>query len=84
MMDSNNKESEMATTFASPTASADNTDELWQVVDEHLLDEARQPQLRWEFSEGWISKYEGPALNSTANEAAMESVEIAVEAVRLI
>lgn len=49
-----------------------------------LLDEARQPQLRWEFSEGWVSKYEGPALNATANEAAMESIEIAVEDVRLV
>ena len=49
-----------------------------------LLDEARQPQLRWEFQEGWVSKYDGPALNATANEAAMESVEIAVEDVRLV
>lgn len=49
-----------------------------------LLDEAREPQLRWEFSEGWLMKYEGPALNSTANEAAIESIEIAVEDVRLV
>lgn len=49
-----------------------------------LLDEAREPQLRWEFSEGWISKYEGPALNATANEAAVESIEIAVEDVQLV
>jgi len=37
MMNSNNKESEMAATSASTTASADNADELWQIVDEHLL-----------------------------------------------
>ncbi len=49
-----------------------------------LLDEAREPQLRWEFREGWISKYEGPALNSTANEAAIESIEIVVEEVELV
>ena len=49
-----------------------------------LLDEAREPQLRWEFSEAWVSKYEGPALNATANEAAIESIEIAVEDVRLV
>ena len=49
-----------------------------------LLDEAREPQLRWEFAEGWVSKYEGPAMNSTANEAAIESLEIAVEDVRLV
>lgn len=49
-----------------------------------LLDEGRVPVLRWEFFEAWISKYEGPALNSTTNEAAIESVEIAVESVSLV
>ena len=49
-----------------------------------LLDEARAPQLRWEFFEGWISKYEGPALKSTANESAIESIEITVEDVVLV
>lgn len=49
-----------------------------------LLDEARAPQLRWEFSEGWVSKYEGPALKSTANESAIESIEIVVEDVVLV
>jgi phage tail-like protein len=48
-----------------------------------LLDEAREPRLRWEFFEAWISKYEGPALNATANEAAIESVEIAAEDLQL-
>jgi phage tail-like protein len=48
-----------------------------------LLDEAREPRLRWEFFEAWVAKYEGPALNATANEAAIESVELAVEDVRL-
>jgi phage tail-like protein len=49
-----------------------------------LRDEAGQPALRWEFREGWVSKYEGPALKATANEAAMESIEIAVEDVALV
>jgi phage tail-like protein len=49
-----------------------------------LRDEAGEPALRWEFSEGWLSKYEGPALNSTANEAAVEAIEIAVEDVKLV
>ena len=49
-----------------------------------LLNEAREPALRWEFSAAWVSKYEGPALNATANEAAIESIEIAVEDVRLV
>lgn len=44
-----------------------------------LLDEERRPALRWEFFNAWISKYEGPALNATANEAAIESIEIVVE-----
>ena len=43
-----------------------------------------EPALRWEFREGWVSKYEGPALKATANEAAMESIEIAVEDVALV
>ncbi|MFN2169246.1 MAG: phage tail protein [Anaerolineae bacterium] len=46
-----------------------------------LLDEARQPVLRWIFREGWISKYEGAALNSTTSEAAIESLEIAHEGI---
>ncbi len=44
-----------------------------------LLDEARNPVLRWNFSEGWVSKWEGPALNATTNEAAIESIEIVYE-----
>jgi phage tail-like protein len=48
-----------------------------------LLDEARQPQLRWEFAEGWVMKWEGPGLNATSNEAAIESLEIAIEDLRL-
>jgi phage tail-like protein len=49
-----------------------------------LRDEAGADALRWEFREGWVSKYEGPALKSTANEAAIESIEIAVEDVKLV
>lgn len=49
-----------------------------------LLNEAREPTLRWEFSEAWVCKYEGPTLNATANETAIESIEIAVEDVRLV
>lgn len=49
-----------------------------------VLNEAREPTLRVEFAEAWVSKYEGPALNATANEAAIESIEIAVEDVRMV
>jgi phage tail-like protein len=44
-----------------------------------LLDEARQPALRWEFREGWPSKWEGPALNGKTSEVAIEALEIAHE-----
>jgi phage tail-like protein len=49
-----------------------------------LLDEARQPVLRWNFREGWPSKWEGPALNAKNNEVAIESMEIAVEGLELV
>lgn len=48
-----------------------------------LLDEARVPRLRWEFFEAWVSKYEGPALNATTSEAAIESIELAFENLQL-
>ncbi|MFC4260987.1 phage tail protein [Marinobacter lacisalsi] len=48
-----------------------------------LLNESREEVLRWNFSEGWLSKWEGPTLNSTANEAAIESMEIAHEGLEL-
>ncbi|NCO86102.1 MAG: phage tail protein [Rhodobacterales bacterium] len=46
-----------------------------------LLNEAGQPALRWEFTNAWPSKLEGAALNATANETAIETVELAVETV---
>lgn len=44
-----------------------------------LLDESRNPALTWEFSEGWPSKWAGPALNAKNNEIAIEELEICVE-----
>jgi phage tail-like protein len=44
-----------------------------------LLDEARKQVLRWHFVEGWPVKWEGPALDATANEVAIETLEIAHE-----
>ena len=49
-----------------------------------LLDEARNPVLRWNFKEGWICKWEGPALNATTNEAAIESLEICHEGLEMV
>jgi phage tail-like protein len=48
-----------------------------------LLDEARKPALRWNFREGWPSKWEGPALNAKTSEAAIETLEIAHEGIEL-
>jgi phage tail-like protein len=48
-----------------------------------LLDEARNPALRWNFRQGWPTKWEGPALNDKTNEIAIESLEIAHEGLML-
>lgn len=44
-----------------------------------LLNEARQPALRWNFREGWPNKLEGPTFNAKNNEVAIETMEIAHE-----
>lgn len=44
-----------------------------------LLNEARDEVLRWNFSEGWPAKWEGPALNAKTSEVAIETLEIAHE-----
>ena len=44
-----------------------------------LMSEDRSPVMRWVFRNSWISKYEGPALNSTSNEVAVEAVEMVCE-----
>jgi phage tail-like protein len=44
-----------------------------------LYDEQHVAVLRWQFTAGWIFKYDGPALNSKTNEAAIESLEITHE-----
>jgi len=48
-----------------------------------LLNEARQPALTWAFSDGWPSKWAGPALNAKNNEIAIEEMEICVEGLTL-
>jgi phage tail-like protein len=49
-----------------------------------LVDETHTDRLRWNFLEGWICKWEGPAMNATTNEVAIESIEICVEKVELV
>ena len=48
-----------------------------------LLGEDRSPVLRWNFREGWPSKWEGPALNAKTSEVAIETLEIAHEGLEL-
>jgi phage tail-like protein len=48
-----------------------------------LLDDAQNEVVRWNFRNGWISKWEGPALNAKANEVAIETIEIAHEGLEL-
>jgi phage tail-like protein len=44
-----------------------------------LLNEARQPVLRWHAESAWINQLEGPSLKAAGNEIAMESVELVHE-----
>ena len=48
-----------------------------------LLDEARKPALRWNFTAGWPAKGEGPAMNGKTSEVAIETLEIAHEGLEL-
>jgi phage tail-like protein len=48
-----------------------------------LRDEQQQPVIRWEFINAWICKWEGPAMNATTNDVAIESIEICVERIEL-
>ena len=47
-----------------------------------LLDQEGQPASRWEFSQAWPTKYSAPSLNATANEIAIETLEIAHEGMK--
>jgi phage tail-like protein len=48
-----------------------------------LQDEEHQDVLRWNFENGWITKWEGPTMNATSNDVAIESIEICPERVVL-
>lgn len=48
-----------------------------------LRDESGSAALRWNFKEGWPSKWEGPSFNAKSNDVAIESMEIAVEDIEL-
>jgi phage tail-like protein len=48
-----------------------------------LYDEAHVQVQRWNFINAWITKWEGPSFNATANDVAIETIEIAVERVEM-
>jgi phage tail-like protein len=48
-----------------------------------LLNEQRQPVLRWHAENAWINKIEGPALKASSNDVAMESLELVHEGLTL-
>lgn len=48
-----------------------------------LTDELQQDRIRWSFKNGWICKWEGPTFNATANDVAIELIEICVDRVEL-
>jgi phage tail-like protein len=49
-----------------------------------LMDEGRNEVMRWDIENMWIKKIEGPSFNATANEVAMETVEIVHEGLNLV
>jgi phage tail-like protein len=46
-----------------------------------LLNEARQPALRWNFREAWPRKLDAPSFNAKNNEVAIETLEIVCEGI---
>jgi phage tail-like protein len=48
-----------------------------------LLDEERREVLSWSVENAWINKIEAPTFNATANEVAIESVELVHEGLTL-
>ena len=48
-----------------------------------LLDEQRQAVLRWHLRDAFPVKLEGPTLNATGNEVAIETLELAHEGLEL-
>ena len=48
-----------------------------------LLDEARDPVMTWKIKDAWPVKIEGPGLNATGNEIAIETMELAHEGIEV-
>lgn len=48
-----------------------------------LLNESHEPVVVWKVRNAWPSKVDGPTLNSTGNEVAIETVELAHEGLNI-
>ncbi|MFC4158631.1 phage tail protein [Chitinimonas lacunae] len=48
-----------------------------------LMNEAHRDVMRWNFENAWINKIEGPGLNATGNQVAIESMELCHEGLML-
>lgn len=48
-----------------------------------LMNEKREPVLRWHAENAWINKIEGPSFKASGNDVAMESVELVHEGLTL-
>jgi phage tail-like protein len=46
-----------------------------------LLDDKGDEKARWNFVEGWPTKWAGPSLNATGNEVAIETLDIVHEGI---
>jgi phage tail-like protein len=47
-----------------------------------LMNESGEEKLRWNFVDGWPTKWTGPSFNATANEVAIEQLDIVHEGVK--
>jgi phage tail-like protein len=48
-----------------------------------LLDDSRTPVLRWLLRDAWVAKFDAPELDASANEVAIETLELAHERLEL-
>src|SRR5262245_37122273 len=48
-----------------------------------LLDDSRQPVLRWLLRNAWVTKFEAPELDASKNEVAIETIELVHERLEL-
>lgn len=49
-----------------------------------LLDDEGQEAAEWTFTDGWPTKWTGPTFNATANEVAIDTLEIAHEGLKRV